>query len=230
MNTQSSSYDVGLNRFFSKVYLKTALGIGVSAVVSFILATALPQIPYMIYSNPIGILALLLVEVMICFMCSRRAYNGNGTSTMIWFIVYSVINAITLSAVFMIINDVKLIAEAFLVTAVTFVALSLYGHYTKRNLSSWRNFLFGTLIGVMIALIVNLFLHSGAIGLLCNIVAVVLFAAYTAYDTQMIKSMYYSMNNNGEASGLSTYGAMVLYMDFINMFINLLYLFSDSDN
>lgn len=230
MNTQTTTYDANLNRFFSKVYLKTALGIGVSAVVSFLLATALPQIPYMIYSNPIGILGLFLVEMLICFMCSRRAYSGNGTSTMIWYMVYSVINAITLSAVFMIINNVMLIAEAFLVTAVTFVAMSVYGHYTKRSLSAWRNFLFGTLIGVMIALVLNLFLHSGPLGLFCNIVSVILFAAYTAYDTQMIKSLYYNVGNTSDLGGISTYAGMILYMDFINMFVNLLYLFADSDN
>ena len=226
----STSYDAGLNRFFSQIYLKVALGIGVSAVVSFIMLRFMPMLPIMIYSSFPLLIVLILAEVMICFMCSRRAYSGNPTSTMIWYMVYSVINAISLTALFEAVSDPGAITKAFISTAITFVIMSIYGRTTKRNLSAWRNFLLGTGWGIIIALLINFFLGSSVISLLCSIVSVVLFAAYMAYDTQMAVRLYNAASTEEELKGLATYSAMALYMDLVDMFINLVYLFSDNDN
>lgn len=229
MQSQSQAYDVGLNRFFSRVYLKVALGVGVSALMSLIFIKFMPTVPLMIYSNPILTLTLVLLEFLVVFMCSRRAYNGNPTSTMIWYVVYSIMTALTLTVAFYYVGNPKIIVEAFAVTAVTFVGMSAYGHLTKRDLSTWRNLLVGVLIGVFVALLFNLFLHSGALAFFCNIVSVVLFAAYMSYDTQMIRRLYAGITSEEQEAGIATYSAMMLYMDLINMFINLLYLFSDID-
>lgn len=229
-NGRSATYDAGLNRFFSQIYLKVALGIGVSALISFILLRFMPTLPLRIYSSIPLLIVLILVEVMICFICTRRAYSGNPASTMIWYIVYSVINAISLTAIFEVVQDPGAITKAFLCTAITFVIMSIYGRTTKRDLSAWRNFLVGISWGIIITLLVNLFLGSSAVSFLCSLVAVVLFAAYMAYDTQMAKRLYYAAPNEEALKGIATYAAMSLYMDLVDMFINLVYLFSDSDN
>lgn len=232
MNRTVSKASDNVNAFFSQVYMKVALGLGISTIVSLFLAKFAPGIPMAIYSSTFAFIVLWLIEIGIVFAMSRSTYNGNPSSTMTWYVVYSVINGITLTASFEIVNNTEAIWQAFLVTAVTFVAMSAYGHFTKRDLSGWRNLLVGVLIGLIVTMLINLFLHSGVMVFFTCIVSVVLFAAYMAYDTQMIKNLYYSTQgaDSGTMSGLATFAALQLYMDLIAMFINLLQLFGLFDS
>lgn len=232
MNQSVTKARDGVNAFFGQVYMKVALGLAISTVVSFVLSRFAPQIPIMIYSSTFAFIVLWLVEVGIVFMLSRRAYSGNPQSTMVWYVVYSAINGITLTASFAIVNNTTAIWQAFLTTALTFVAMSAYGHLTKRDLSSWRNLLMGFLIGLVVTMLINLFFHSGVMVFFTCIVSVILFAAYMAYDTQMIKQLYYNAQgaDTGTLAGLATFSALQLYMDLISMFINLLQLFGFFDN
>lgn len=231
MYSTTTSRD-NVNAFFGQVYMKVALGLGISTIVSLFLSKFAPQIPVAIYNSNVAFIVLWLVEIGIVFAMSRKAYSGNPGGTMMWYVIYSMVNGITLTASFAIINSTEAIWQAFLVTAVTFIAMSAYGHLTKRDLSSWRNLLFGVLIGLVVTMLVNLFLHSGVMVFFTCIVSVVLFAAYMAYDTQMIKNLYYSAEgaDSGTMAGLATYAALQLYMDLIAMFINLLQLFGLFDN
>ncbi|CAM3997642.1 Bax inhibitor-1/YccA family protein [Catellicoccus marimammalium] len=221
----------GLNRFFGEVYAKVALGVGVSALVSFILIYFMPNVLVAFANSTILWIVLCIVEIMLVISAGHRAYSGNSSGTMMMYMVYSIINALTLTVGLTIVSSPKVIAQAFLVTALMFVAMSIYGRTTKRDLSAWRNFLMGISLGVIITLLVNLILGSGALSFFCSLVSVALFAGYMAYDTQMIIRLY-QMANSETKSGLATYGAMNLYMDLIAMFINLLQILDvfNSDN
>jgi len=105
--------------------------------------------------------------------------------------------------------------------------LSLYGYTTQRDLSAWGSFLFMGLIGIIIAMLVNLFLASSALQFAISVVGVLIFAGLTAYDTQQIKEMYYAGDDGTVAGRKAVMGALRLYLDFINLFMMLLQLFGD---
>ena len=118
------------------------------------------------------------------------------------------------------------IASVFFITAGTFGAISLYGYTTKRDLSSWGTILLMGLIGLFIASLVNLFLQSEMLYWILTYVGVLLFVALTAYDTQRIKDMINEMAGDSDASRkVALFGAMILYLDFINLFLRLLRIF-----
>jgi FtsH-binding integral membrane protein len=119
------------------------------------------------------------------------------------------------------------VAKAFLITSASFGALSLWGYTTKRDLSGWGTFLFMGVIGLIIASIVNMFVQSSMMSYIISVVGVLIFAGLTAYDTQRLKHMYYELGGNARGMAVATtYGALKLYLDFINMFMFILRIMS----
>jgi FtsH-binding integral membrane protein len=118
------------------------------------------------------------------------------------------------------------IASTFLITAIAFGGLSLYGYVTKRDLTGFGSFLIVGLIGLIIASVVNMFLHNGMMGFIISVLGVFIFAGLIAYDTQRLKMTYYALGGNQAAMGVATnYGALSLYINFINLFQFLLSIF-----
>ena len=120
-------------------------------------------------------------------------------------------------------------ARVFFITAAAFGTLSLYGYTTKKDLSGWGSFLIMGVIGVFIAMLVNIFLQSSALQFAISVIGVLVFAGLTAYDTQQIKEMYYEGDSSEVATKKSVMGALRLYLDFINMFLMLLQLFGNRE-
>ena len=111
------------------------------------------------------------------------------------------------------------VAQVFFITAAAFGGLSLWGYVTKKDLSGFGSFLIMGLFGIIIASVVNMFVHSSAISFVVSILGVLIFAGLTAYDTQRLKMTYYQLGGNEAAMGVATsYGALSLYLDFINLF------------
>ena len=140
------------------------------------------------------------------------------------FYLFSALMGLSLSYIFAVYTGVS-IAQTFLVTAITFAGLSLYGYTTKRNLSGMGTFFMMGVIGLIVAMVVNLFLHSAAITIATSVIGVLLFAGLTAYDTQNIKATYVQMAQSGDREWLgksAIMGALNLYLDFLNMFMFLL--------
>ena len=138
---------------------------------------------------------------------------------------YAVLMGWLMSYIF-IVYTASSIASVFFITAGTFGAISLYGYTTKRDLSSWRTILLMGLIGLLISSLVNLFLQSEMLYWILTYVGVLLFVALTAYDTQRIKDMINEMAGDSDASRkVALFGAMILYLDFINLFLRLLRIF-----
>jgi FtsH-binding integral membrane protein len=119
------------------------------------------------------------------------------------------------------------IANVFFISAATFGATALYGYTTKRDLSSMGSFLMMGAIGLMIAGVVNLFLQSSVMAFAISVIGVLIFVGFTAYDMQDIKEKYYELNDDEEIRKAGIFGALNLYLDFINIFVNLLQLLGD---
>jgi FtsH-binding integral membrane protein len=121
------------------------------------------------------------------------------------------------------------IAKVFFMTAGMFGAMSLYGYTTKRDLSKWGSFLFMGLIGILIAIVVNIFLKSPALHFAISVLGVLIFVGLTAYDTQKIKEMYVASDGSDTITRKAVMGALMLYLDFLNMFLFLLMLFGNRE-
>ena len=169
---------------------------------------------------------LVLAPLGLVFFLSFRIHKLQANTARILFFVYAGMLGVALATIFMVYTHAS-IARVFFITAASFGALSLYGYTTKRDLSGVGSFLFMGLIGLILAMIVNLFLQSSALEWALSVVGVLIFAGLTAYDTQQIKEYYDPMDDGTVASRKIIMGALRLYLDFINMFLFLLQLFGD---
>ena len=160
------------------------------------------------------------------FFLSARINSMSLSGAQIAFWVFAALMGLSLASIFLVYAHAS-IARVFFITAASFGALSLYGYTTKRDLSAWGSFLFMGLIGIIIAMLVNLFLASSALQFAISVIGVLVFAGLTAYDTQQIKEMYYVGDDGTVAGRKAVMGALRLYLDFINLFMMLLQLFGD---
>src|SRR5439155_8095297 len=144
-----------------------------------------------------------------------------GTAQMLFW-AYAALVGVQFSSLFLVYTGAS-VAQAFFATAAAFLGLSLYGYTTKRDLSGLGTFLIMGVVGLFVAMLLNVFLRSPALNLAVSAIGVLLFAGLTAYDTQKIKSLYFVVAGNGEAMAKSAVmGALNLYLDFLNMFLFLL--------
>ena len=227
--------DQGLRAFMLGVYNHMTLGLAVTGLVAlgtFMLATttgangrvALTPFGQAIYLSPLKWLVILAPLAFVFFMSFRMEQMTAATARMV-FLLFAAVMGLSLSSIFVVFTG-QSITQVFFITAAAFGALSLWGYTTKRSLSAMGSFLIMGLFGLIIASLVNLFLQSGALAFAVSVIGVLVFAGLTAWDTQRLKEMYVYGNMDGEtASKASIFGALSLYLNFINMFQMLLSLF-----
>jgi FtsH-binding integral membrane protein len=175
----------------------------------------------LIFGNRIVFFGLMIAEIGMVMYLSFRITKMSPAAAASAFLVYSLLNGLTLSAIVFIYTQTSIV-QAFLTAGGMFAAMSIYGMVTKRNLTSWGSFFMMGLFGVLICMVVNMFLHSAALGYAVSLIGVVVFVGLTAYDTQKLKA-YATAPQLRE--NLAVYGALALYLDFINLFLMLLRLF-----
>lgn len=220
--------DVGLRSYMLKVYQYMTGGLALTGAVA-LAVISVPALQSLFFTyNVVGRLsptmltwAALLGSFGIAFFMGFRIYSMKASTAQALFWIYAAIMGIWLSPLALIYTGGS-IAKTFFITAGTFAAMSLYGYTTKTDLSRFSSFLFMGLIGLVLAMIVNWFLASPAIDFVISVVGVLLFTALTAFDTQRIKEMYSEMDGGEIAVKKAVYGALNLYMDFINLFLFLL--------
>ncbi|MBM4778046.1 MAG: Bax inhibitor-1/YccA family protein [Archangiaceae bacterium] len=205
--------------FMAKVYRWMVAGLALTAGTAFFVASnqeafALVRGLY---------LPLILAELAVVVVFSLMAHKISGVVAGAMFLGYSFLSGLTLSAIFFRYN-LGSISTSFFITSAMFGAMSVYGTVTKKDLSAWATFLFMGLIGVLVAGVVNIFLQSDFLGFVKSCAAVVVFAGLTAYDTQKLRQLHAS-SGYSSAGSLAINGALVLYLDFINLFLNILRLF-----
>ena len=209
-----------------KVYTWMTLALVLTGLTAYGVATS-PGIMMALYSNSALMWGLVIAEFALVIGISAAINRLSLATATLMFVAYSVINGAMLSSIFMIYTAAS-IASVFFITAATFAVMALIGYTTKTDLTSVGKLLFMALIGLVIATIVNMFIGSSTLTMICSYVSVLIFVGLTAYDSQKIKNMLMQAPDAGESSQkLALLGALTLYLDFINLFIYLLRIFGD---
>jgi len=213
--------------FMASVYRWMALGLAVTAGVAWYVAGS-ADIQAAIFGNRAVFWVLILAQLGLVITISAAVNRLSAAVAGLLFIAYSAVTGVTFSGLLLVYTG-NSIASAFLVTAGTFGAMSIYGTVTRRDLTTWRTFLFMGLFGVVIASIVNFFFKSSATQFVISAASVVVFTGLTAYDTQRLGR--YAAASGGEmAAAMPVNGALMLYLDFINLFLALLRIFGRQRN
>ena len=213
--------------FFRRVYNWMVAGLALTGLMAWFTAHS-PTLMSLIYGNPIVFYVLIGAELLMVFTLAGRVGRMKASTAGTMFIIYSLLNGLTLSFIFLAYANGK-IYSAFFVTAGTFGAMSIYGYTTRRSLASWGGFLFMGLIGIIIASVVNIFLHSDMLHWMVTYAGVLIFVGLTAYDTQRLKAMAAGGFEGQEIeTKAAVMGALALYLDFINLFLMILRIFGGS--
>lgn len=211
-----------------KVYVWMALALTVTGLTAYYVASNADLFYQIFQANKYMIWVLIIAEFGIVFTLSAALHKLSFMVAGLLFVVYSVLNGVTLSAIFLI-YTASSIATTFFITAGTFGAMSIYGYVTRKDLSSMGKILIMALIGIIIATVVNIFVQSTGLQMIISYIGVLVFVGLTAYDTQKIKLMLQNAGTeNPEATQkLALMGSLSLYLDFINLFIYLLRILGD---
>ena len=236
--------DEGLRSYMVGVYNYMVGGVALTGVVAYAMyamltttdasqaaarlpnGTLLTSMGQAIYGSPIMWVLVLAPLAFILFLSCART---SAATAQLVFWAFAAVMGLSMSTIFLRYAGGS-IAQVFFITSAAFACLSVYGYTTKKDLSGFGTFLFMGVIGLIIAGIVNIFLQSGALAFAVSVLGVLIFAGLTAYDTQRIKDEYYSVAGNGEAmKKASIFGALALYLDFVNMFQFLLSLLGSDE-
>lgn len=206
------------------VYYWMAGALAITGLTAMLVANN-PTLLTFIFSNMGLVWGLLIAEIVLVMILSAAINRLSFSTATLLFILYSVLNGVTLSSIFVVYTQGS-IASTFFITAGMFGGLALYGSVTKKDLSGMGRFLFMTLIGLIIASIVNIFMHSGTLYWITTVVGVLVFAGLTAWDAQKIQQMALMADDVNESTQkMALLGSLTLYLDFINLFLYLLRIF-----
>ena len=235
--TADMAVDAGLRGFMLGVYNKLALGLVVAGVLAYVTGNV-PEVQALLFQRAAdGRIGLTMLGMIVQFsplvmlfgsMFFMKNPTAGGVNLLYWAVV-STIGA-GMGVLFLIYTGTS-IATTFFVTAAAFGGLSLFGYTTKKDMSGMGTFLIMGVIGLVIAMVVNMFLQSGVMALVISGLGVLIFSGLIAYDTQRLKMTYYQLGGNEAAMGVATgYGALSLFINFVNLFQFLLMFMGGSRN
>ncbi|SFS02876.1 Bax inhibitor-1/YccA family protein [Yoonia litorea] len=232
---RTAAIDEGLRAHMNKVYGTMSVGMLITFAVAWAIGTSPALLgifrdPVTLQPNILGWIVMFAPLAMV-FGFGAMINRFSAAAAQTFFYVFAAVMGLSLSWIFVAFTGLS-IANVFLITSIAFAGLSLYGYTTKKDLSGWGTFLVMGVIGLVVAMIVNIFLQSPAIMFAISVLGVLIFAGLTAYDTQRIKSEYVAHAQHGDQEWLAKsaiMGALNLYLNFINMFIFLLQLFGNRE-
>lgn len=226
VGARSAAIDEGLRAHMNKVYSTMSVGMLITALAAWAfagVAMSNPAFAQAIYASPLKWVIMFAPLIMV-FAFGAIINRLSAAGAQLYFYAFATLMGLSLSSIFLVYTGVS-IAQTFLVTAISFAGLSLWGYTTKKDISGWGSFLIMGVIGLIVASIVNIFLQSEAIMFAVSALGVLIFAGLTAYDTQNIKNMYLQHAHSMDQEWLgksAIMGALSLYLDFINLFMFLL--------
>jgi len=216
----------GISVYITKVYNWMALALLLTGAVAYFTAGS-EQLVQIIFGNKILFFGLIIGELVLVGYISARIQKISSYNATLLFLLYSALNGLTLSFVFMAYTSAS-ITSTFIITAGTFGAMSVYGYFTKSDLTKIGNLAFMALIGIIIASVVNFFMQSEMLYWIITYLGVAIFVALVAYDTQKLKRLaMQGFENQEHMEKGAIIGALTLYLDFINLFLFLLRIFGD---
>ena len=225
-SADARSLSTKVSAVMKRVYFKMTLGLLVSAFVALWCSDS-PAYWHILGNNSWAIWVLLIIEIGLVIAITGSIRRLSSAAATGLFYLFAAVNGLALAPIFIVYTSHS-IAVTFFVTAGTFAAMSIYGYFTSNDLSKMGSILFMALIGLIIASLVNLFLHSDTMMWIITYAGVLIFVGLTAWDTQQIKNMAIQMDS-ASAGKLATIGALNLYLDFINLFLYLLRIFGNRD-
>ena len=208
------------NSVMKKVYVRMTIGLLVSAFCALGVASSEAALTFF-FGNAIMRWGILIAMFAMAFIIPARLDKMSSSTVLILFLVYSALMGTWLSAIFLVYKMTAIVAT-FFITAGTFGAMSVYGYFTKADLSKMGSYLMMALFGLIIAMLVNMFMHSSTMGYIISIAGVLIFTGLTAWDTQQVKQLTAANLDPALTDKLATMGAMNLYLDFINLFLFIL--------
>lgn len=212
-----------MNNIFSKVFLWLAVGLFVSFGVAFYVSTN-ENLVYNIFAK--YYIWIIILELVLAFVLSLCITKLSKAMTIVLYIGYSAVTGLTLSSVFLA-YELSSIIMIFLMTSIIFALLSVYGYVTKKDVSKIGPILFFGLIGIIIVTILNIFVFkSSSFDIWISIISIIIFLGFVVYDINLIKRKMYDIDDDK----LAVYGAFQLYLDFVNIFLDLLRLFGESND
>lgn len=225
--TTSAQTDDVIRSLFKNLYMQMAAALTLTGLTAYFLSQSAEFITYL-YTHPSLVWICLFAELGVVLLLSARVMRMSMSAATLLFILYSVLNGVTFSTIFLV-YDLGTISTTFFVTAGTFFAMSLVGYVTKMDLLRIGNVLYMMLIGLLIATVVNIFVASSTLYWITTYAGVIIFVGLTAWDTQKLKQIFYEYGTNDESGQkLALLGALTLYLDFINLFLFLLRIFGGS--
>lgn len=220
---QRTEVQIRVNTFIRSVYNWMAIGLALTGFTALYVSNSETMLK-LIFGNQLIFFGLIIGELVLVFSLASRVNKMQASTATSLFVLYAALNGVTLSAIFLIYTRSS-ITSTFFICAATFVASSIYGMVTKRDLTSMGQFMFMGLIGIVIASVVNLFMRSSGMSLIVSYIGVIVFVGLTAYDTQKLKTMALSQPDGLDGATIrkgAILGALTLYLDFINLFLMLL--------
>ena len=223
MSNYAYAQDSSTRSLLSQVFAWMSLALAITGITAFFVYSH-EATRQLLVTKPGLLIGLLIVQLIVVLAFSFLVYRVSFAVALFLFLFYAFLTGVTLSIIFLA-YTMSSIASTFGIAALLFGSMALYGYVTNRDLSSMGSLLSMALWGVIIAMVVNVFLQNTMFNTIISVVAVLLFTGLTAYDVQRIKQIATVMNrNNEEYYKISLVGALTLYLDFINLFLNLLQL------
>jgi FtsH-binding integral membrane protein len=218
---RQQEHEYGIRQYMLSVYLYMALALIITAITSVVFVSSITFINLILNSPLKWILALTPVVMVLCI---GKITQMSKPSALISLSVFAVLIGLSLSSIFFILTNENIVST-FLTIATTFTVISIYGYITKKNLGSIGSFLLMGIMGIIIANLINLFFEGSKLQFIMSVIGVIIFTLFTAYDTKRIRNIYYKTRSNEiVADKLAIYGALLLYTDFINLFVRRLQL------
>ena len=224
--TINNSEQLVQRKFLTKVYSWMSLALLLSGITAFIVATS-PFLINLVFGNKIGFPLLAIGEIVLVWWLSASIRKISTMTASIAFLAYSVINGATLASIFYVFSLDSIIV-VFLVSALMFIGMSLYGVFSKSDIMSFGRYFSMAIIGLIVASVINIFLKSSGFNWVISIVTVVIFTGLTAYDTRKMILVSQQADGSDMFQKASIIGALELYLDFINIFLALLRIFGKS--
>ena len=227
--SQAIPRDPGLRNFLLGIYQKMALGLVVTGAMAWAVAHSPVLLALLYQQSPDGRISYTLLGMCFAFAplvlslaSGMFMRNLNVAMMALFYWIFVAVMGVSLSSIFLMYTGGSL-ASTFFITAGAFGAVSLFGYTTKRDISGWGAFLMMAVFGIIIASVVNLFLHSSVLSLAVSAIGVLVFSALVAVQTQNLKSVYYQLEGSYSGRAAMTYyGALTLYISFINLFLSIL--------
>ncbi len=243
---RAAEIDTGLRAHMNKVYGTMSVGMLITFAAAWAISglavssvptayqmgadTYLTDLGAALYASPLR-WVVMLAPLAFVFGLSAAINKMSAATAQIVFYAFAAVMGVSISSIFLVFTGTS-IAQIFLITSIAFASLSLYGYTTKKDLSAMGTFLMMGLIGLIVAMVVNIFIGSGPLAMAISVIGVLIFAGLTAYDTQRIKNDYVAHAAHGDREWLgkaAIMGSLSLYLNFINMFMMLLSLFGNRE-